>query len=260
MVAGFLAQMVQKIRTNLQLSLADFRMWSVVMVEGRWRSGFEAWWGWRSFSWWWPPPWPGHGEGGQGGEHPPPGCHLRRARQERGKEHGAPLQVSYWPSAIAWLQLTNQKTKTKTNRHLNPNWPVCHCIGFRGKRQLCPKVSTKLLSRQQLWQLRSTIPQNSSENSIVMPGREAGSGPSPWSTGGEMETPGLRPWWESQSAELLPTLMTVWKCKSAICCRSGRQSNQEGNIVEVERESEQGKPGNEGVRQGYSQFTSHQKS
>merc|ERR1719430_2816892 len=24
----------------------------------------------------------------------------------------------------------------------------------RGKRQLCPKVSTKLLSRQQLWQLR----------------------------------------------------------------------------------------------------------
>ena len=43
---------------------------------------------------WWGPPWPGHGEGGRGGEHlPPRGGHLRCARQERRQEHRAPLQV-----------------------------------------------------------------------------------------------------------------------------------------------------------------------
>ena len=57
---------------------------------------------------WWGPPWPGHGEGGRGGEHlPPRGGHLQRAWQERRQEHRAPLQVSHTD------RLPKPKTKTQ---------------------------------------------------------------------------------------------------------------------------------------------------
>ena len=110
---------------------------------------------------WWGPPWPGHGEGGRGGEHlPPRGGHLRCARQERRQEHRAPLQV-----------LTLTVCQRQRQRHTESVLLTSQLKLHRGKRQLCPKVSTKLLSRQQLWQLRSTIVQIYRQGKLVSPGK-----------------------------------------------------------------------------------------
>ena len=75
-----------------------------------------------------------HGEPDLGGKHHSPMARRhQRAREERGQERRPSLQVS------------------QSTRAMFVNvWP-CTC---RGKRHLCPKVSTKLLSRQELWQLR----------------------------------------------------------------------------------------------------------
>ena len=81
---------------------------------------------------WWPPPWPGHGEGGLsglgglgglgghgeggwGGQlHPSPHCHGQHcARQERGQEHRAPLQV---PHNDKYKDKSKAKTNTKTGQ------------------------------------------------------------------------------------------------------------------------------------------------
>ena len=73
-----------------------------------------------------------HGEPDMGCKHHSPlACCHQRARQERGQE--------CWPS----LQVSQSTRAMFVNV-----WPC------RGKRHLCPKVSTKLLSRQELWQLR----------------------------------------------------------------------------------------------------------
>ena len=78
-----------------------------------------------------PLPWY-HGEPDLGGKHHSPMARRhQRAREERGQERWPSLQVS------------------QSTRAMFVNiWPC------RGKRHLCPKVSTKLLSRQELWQLR----------------------------------------------------------------------------------------------------------
>ena len=78
-----------------------------------------------------PLPWH-HGEPDLGGKHHSPMARRhQRAREERGQERWPSLQVSLSTRAM----------------FVNV-WPC------RGKRHLCPKVSTKLLSRQELWQLR----------------------------------------------------------------------------------------------------------
>ena len=78
-----------------------------------------------------PLPWH-HGEPDLGGKHHSPMARRhQRVQQERGQERWPSLQVSL-------------STRAK---YVNV-WPC------RGKRHLCPKVSTKLLSRQELWQLR----------------------------------------------------------------------------------------------------------
>ena len=59
------------------------------------------------------PPWPGHGEGGRGGEHLPPRGHLRRAWQERRQKRRAPLQVSH-TDRLPLVAADQPKTKTKT--------------------------------------------------------------------------------------------------------------------------------------------------
>ena len=73
-----------------------------------------------------------HGEPDLGGKHHSPMARRhQRAREERGQERRPSLQVS------------------QSTRAMFVNvWPC------RGNRNLCPKVSTKLLSRQELWQLR----------------------------------------------------------------------------------------------------------
>ena len=160
--------------------------------------------------------------------------------QRQGRNAGPPCryltltsQDRNWP-VWHWLQMTNQKDKdkykyfykdtykdkydekykdqykAKTHWHLDCNWPFLVLVA--GVRGTCVLKSAPSCSQDNN-SGNSGIPtfiycrfNLTSFNSIVTPGKGVESGRSQSSTGEEMETPGLRQWWEWDRATLLTAI------------------------------------------------------